>query len=215
MKRITLLFVALILLSCSESEDVTPLIEDLQRDVKAIQFALEALSSRISRSDDITLVIADIQEAIEDLQRESEGIPPLISDLQETVENLEGEVDFLIEDSDTKFNALTGLIESTVRVECDLYSDWQGSWKHVPSIFNDAESGFRFHDNGECELIGNDNGGWTSLLEGRYWVCSESYILIFFSDEGPSVFFGTYTLNGDALTLLWFDGDLVHELKKI
>ena len=194
MKTVTLLFAALILLSCSESEDVTPLIEDLQRDINGIQFTLEALGSRISRSEDITPLIADVQKAIEDL---------------------EGEVDFLIEDSQSKFNTLTSLIESNVRVECDLYDDWLGSWKHIPSIFNDAESAFRFHDNGDCELIGKANRGWESLLDGRYWVCSESYVIIFFGEEGPSVYFGTWSINRDALTLLWFDGDLAFELKKI
>lgn len=194
MKSIMLLFLALILLSCSESEDVTPLIEDLQRDINGIRFTLEALGSRISRTEDIT---------------------PLIADVQKAIENLEGEVDFLIEDSESKFNSLTSLIESNVKVECDLYGDWMGSWKHIPSIFDDAESGFRFHDNGDCEFIAKTNRGWESILDGRYWVCSESYVLIFFSDDGPTVVFGTWKLEGGALTLLWFDGDLAHEMKKI
>ena len=112
----TIFIIALTLLSCSESEDVTPLIEDLQRDIKAIQFTLEAFNTRLARSDDIIPMI-------EDLQNEYESLPPLLSGLQKSVEELEGGLDSLIENTETRFNTLTSLIDSNleVSIECNLY----------------------------------------------------------------------------------------------
>ena len=107
------------------------------------------------------------------------------------------------------------MIESKidVEVECNLYDDWVGTWKHVPSIFDDSETAFRFHDNGACEFVIKTDIGWVSLINGWYWVCSKSYAVVNYGEE-PIVEYGTWSMDGDRLTLLWFDGDLAHELEK-
>ena len=64
-------------------------------------------------------------------------------------------------------------------------------------------------------MIIKEGVGWIGgIIWGNYWVCSESYIMVFFADDAPSMTFGSYELDGDELTLLWYDGDLAFRLEK-
>ena len=188
MKFAAVLLAALVLISCSESKDTSPLIENLQTSMESRFRALEnnLNSFQNERRSEVELILSTLNVDFE----------PVINEIQSTR-------DFIAEAIKPEF-------------ECNLYEDWVGIWEHTPSFLDYAQTGIEFRANGNCDILvwSVIEDEWEVLLEGVYWVCSDTFIWIFWNDNDDSIgAYGVWSIEGKTLELNFYNENEVHLTK--
>ena len=180
MRFLVLTCMAMVVLGCSESKDVSPLIENLQTSMESRFRVLEnSLNSfQNERRSEAELILSTLNVDFE----------PVINEIQSTR-------DFIAEVIKPEF-------------ECNLYEDWVGTWEHTPSILDYAQTGIEFHANGNFDIMvwSVIEDEWEILLEGVYWICSDTFIWIFWDvDDDSAGTYGAWSIEGKTLELNYYN----------
>lgn len=170
---LVLLLAASTFLGCSESEDVSPLIENLQTSMesrfRALENNLKAFQNEARSETELILSALDTD------------FTPVIDEIQSTRE-------FIEETIEPEF-------------ECNLYDEWMGIWEYTPSFLDYAKTGIEFHTKGDFDILvwSVVEDRWEVLLDGVYWVCSDTFIWIVWNEDGDSIgAYGVWSIENKA-----------------